>query len=130
MKHQITLKVTSLLTILLFSLHWADEIARGLESGVFSGVWGGIAILVVWLYATVLIPRPLGVTVVLLGSIMGAGIPILHSQGAGLIKPRIAESGHLLFWVWTNVALGAISAVSVLLCIHLLVGLRKNRVRA
>ena len=127
MKHQTTLTVTSLVSILLFSLHWTDEIARGLESGSLSSA-GGILILVVWLYATVaLIPRPLGVIVVLLGSIMGAGVPILHMQGAGLIKPRIAETGHLLFWVWTNIALGAISAVSVLLCIHLLWNRRRNR---
>ena len=31
MRDQVTLTITSLLSVLLFSLHWADEVARGLE---------------------------------------------------------------------------------------------------
>jgi len=51
MKHQITLTISSLLSILLFSLHWADEVARGLEPGTMAG-FGGLLILAVWLCGT------------------------------------------------------------------------------
>jgi hypothetical protein len=46
MKHTVTLTITSLLSILLFSLHWADEVARGLEPGTVSA-FGGLLILAV-----------------------------------------------------------------------------------
>jgi hypothetical protein len=46
MKRQLALTITSLLSILLFSLHWADEVARGLEPGTIQGV-GGLLILAV-----------------------------------------------------------------------------------
>ena len=35
MKHKVTLTITSLLSILLFSLHWADEISRGMIKRLF-----------------------------------------------------------------------------------------------
>ena len=38
MTHQRVLTFTSLLSIVLFSLHWADEIARGIESGTLDFV--------------------------------------------------------------------------------------------
>ena len=44
MKHQVTLTITSLLSILLFSLHWADEVARGIEPGTVAA-FGGLLIL-------------------------------------------------------------------------------------
>ena len=40
MKHRVTLTIMSLLSILLFSLHWADEVARGLEPGTVSAAGG------------------------------------------------------------------------------------------
>ena len=54
MKHKITLTITSLLSILLFASHWADEVARGMEPGGLSSL-GGILILVVWLYGTLVL---------------------------------------------------------------------------
>jgi hypothetical protein len=44
MKHHITLTITSLLSILFFSLHWADEVARGMEPGTVTAS-GGLLIL-------------------------------------------------------------------------------------
>jgi hypothetical protein len=54
MKHNVTLTVTSLLSILLFALHWVDEVSRGLETGGVSAL-GGVLILVVWLYGTLVL---------------------------------------------------------------------------
>jgi len=127
MKHQTTLLVTSLLTILLFSLHWSDEISRGMERGDLSSV-GGIVILVVWLSAALLLrDRLIGLIILLLASIMGTGVPILHMSGAGLVGGRIAvNSSGAFFWIWTNIAMAPISAIALFLSIHGLWSLRRS----
>jgi hypothetical protein len=49
MKHKVTLTITSLLSILFFAFHWADDIVRGRATGGVSGLVG-VLILVIWLY--------------------------------------------------------------------------------
>ena len=115
MKHPVTLTITSLLSILLFSLHWADEIRRGLEPGTISG-FGGLLILAVWLCATLVIGGRFGLVILLLASILASGVPVLHMQGVGLVGGRIpVNSSGALFWVWTNIALGASGMLSLVL---------------
>lgn len=127
MKHQHTLTITSLLSILLFSLHWADEVARGLESGTVSAA-GGLLILAVWLSATlVFAERRLGLIIILLGSILASGVPILHMQGRGLVGGRYANTSAMFFWVWTNIALGASGMLSLVLSARALWGLRRGQ---
>jgi len=112
MKHKVTLTITSLLSILLFASHWVDEVARGMESGGVSGL-GGVLVLVVWLYGTlVLAERRSGYIIMLLGSIFGLGVLVLHMRGAGLVGGRIANSSGVFFWVWTLIALGVSSTFS------------------
>jgi hypothetical protein len=129
MKHQLTLTITSLLSILLFSLHWADEVARGLEPGTVSGV-GGLLILAVWLSATlVFAERRLGLILILLGSILASGVPILHMLGRGLVLGRYGttNANAMFFWVWTNIALGASGMLSLVLSVRALFSLRRAR---
>ena len=117
MTHRRTLTITSLLSILLFSLHWAGEIARGMEPGTIDRTWGGLLILFVLLYGTLAIPeRRLGLVIMLLGAVLASGVPVLHMQGRGLVGGRIAaNSSGALFWVWTNIALGASGTISLVL---------------
>jgi hypothetical protein len=119
MKHTVTLTITSLVSILLFSLHWADEVARGMEPGTVSAV-GGLLILAVWLCGTlVLAGRRSGLVIILLGSILASGVPVLHMQGAGLVGGRIAaNSSGALFWVWTLIALGASGMLTFILSVR------------
>ena len=129
MKHRVTLTVTSLLSILFFSLHWADEVARGLEPGTVSAA-GGLLILAVWLSATLVFPeRGLGLILILLGSILASGVPILHMQGRGLVLGRYGTTNNnaMFFWVWTNVALGASGMASLVLSVRALWSLRRSR---
>lgn len=128
MKQHVTLTITSLLSILLFSLHWADEVARGIEPGTVSAS-GGLLILAVWLCGTLaLAGRRSGLVIVLLGAILASGVPVLHMQGAGLIGRRIApNSSGALFWVWTNIALGASGMISVVLAARGLWSLRRGK---
>jgi hypothetical protein len=126
MKHQVTLTITSLLSILLFSLHWADEISRGLEKGTMSS-FGGLLILAVWLCGALVLGGRFGLVILLLGSILASGVPVLHMQGIGLVGGRIAvNSSGALFWVWTNIALGASGMVSVVLSALALWNLRRR----
>ncbi len=117
-----TLTFTSLLSILLFSLHWADEIARGIEPGTIDRTWGGLLILFIWLYGALAISeRRSGLVILLLGSLLASGVPVLHMQGRGLVGGRIAAgSSGALFWVWTNIALGASGTISLALSVRAL----------
>ena len=128
MKRRVTLTITSLLSILLFSFHWADEISRGMEPGTVSAV-GGLLILAVWLCGTLVLgDRRSGLIIILLGSILASGVPVLHMQRAGLLGGRIApNSSGAFFWVWTNIALGASGMVSVVLSVRALWSLRRGQ---
>lgn len=128
MTQQRTLTVTSLLTILLFSLHWADEIARGIEPGTTAAV-GGFGILFVWLYATLAIGETRsGLVLQLVGAILGGGVPILHMQHAGWVGGRIAaNSPGASFWVWTMVAMGACGMLSAALAVRALWAFRRRK---
>ena len=123
MKHHVTLTISSLLSIVLFSLHWAHEVARGLEPGTVSAA-GGLVILAVWLCGTLVFTESRwGLVIVLLGAILASGVPVLHMQGSGLVGGRIAngaDTSERFFWVWTNVALGASGMLSVVLAVRAL----------
>ncbi len=115
MNRDVTLTITSLLSIVFFSLHWADEVARGLEPGTMSAS-GGLLILAVWLSATLVFgDRRWGLVLILLGALLASGIPILHMQGKGLILGRYGNTNAKFFWVWTNIALGASGMLSLVL---------------
>jgi hypothetical protein len=115
MKHNGMLTITSLLSILFFAFHWADDIVRGISPGGVSGL-GGVLILVVWLYGTMaLAERRLGYIITLLGSLFGLGVLVMHMRGAGLVGGRIANSSGIFFWVWTLLALGVTAAFSGIL---------------
>ena len=115
MKPQVTLTITSLLSILLLTFHFSDDIVRGFEPGGVKN-FIGVLILVVWLSATLIwTKRRAGYVVILLGSVLGAGIPIIHMTGAGLVGGRVANSSGMFFWVWTLIALGVTSTFSAVL---------------
>ncbi|HEV7889967.1 MAG TPA: hypothetical protein VGP08_04980 [Pyrinomonadaceae bacterium] len=110
------LTITSLLLILFLTFHLSDEIARGMERGGLNMIIP-VLVLAVWLYGTlVLAGRRSGYIIILLASIVGTGVPILHMSGAGLAGGRIApNSSGAFFWVWQNFTLCVISLFSLTL---------------
>jgi len=103
MKPNILLVVTSLLSILLISLHIAEDIVLGFADGGLLNL-AGIGILVVYLCGTLLgSDRRWGLTVLLLGSLLAAAMPVMHMTGAGVGVKRTAGA---FFFVWTLYALG------------------------
>ncbi|MEA2561382.1 MAG: hypothetical protein QOH06_2886 [Acidobacteriota bacterium] len=115
MKHNVMLTITSLLSILFMTFHLADDVVRGFEPGGVKN-YTGVLILVVWLYGTLaLAERRSGYIIMLLGSILGSGVPVLHMMGAGLVGGRIVGSSGIFFWVWTLFALGVTAVFSLIL---------------
>ena len=124
-----TLSITSLLSIVFMTFHWADDIVRGMSPGGVSGL-GGVLILTVWLYGTLMLKeRRSGYVIMLLGSIAGLGVLVIHMRGAGLVGGRIANSSGVFFWVWTLIALGVTSTISIILSARGLWSLQRGRSR-
>ncbi len=114
MKHQVTLTITSLLSILFFTFHVADDIVRGFEKGGVSNLTA-VPIFVVWLYGTLeLGERRSGYVIMLLGSLLGLAVPVLHMMGKG-VGGEIAKSSGGFFFIWTIIALGVTALFSVIL---------------
>jgi hypothetical protein len=129
MKHRVTLTITSLLSILLFTFHLADDIVRGMEAGGVETTVG-VLILVVWMCGTLVLAEwRLGYVIMLLASIGAAGVPVVHMMGAGLVGGRIANSSGVFFWVWTLIALGVTATFSVILSARGLWSLQWGRSR-
>ena len=115
MKRSVMLTIASLLSILFSTFHLADDIVRGMEKGGSSNLIA-IPMLVVWLYGTlVLAERRSGYAIVLLGSLLGLAIPVVHMRGAGVgVQVAKAPSGGF-FFVWTMIALGVTALFSIVL---------------
>jgi hypothetical protein len=116
MKHNVILTIASLLSILFFTFHHADDVVRGMAPGGLSNLVP-VIFLAVWLYGTTLVlaERRSGYAVVLVLSLLGSGIPVLHMTGSGLAGNRLADSGGAFFFVWTLIALGVTTLFSVIL---------------
>src|SRR5215831_15006350 len=96
MKHNVVLTIASLLSILFLTFHLTDDIVRGFEKGGVSNLTA-VPISVVWLYGTlVLAERRSGYVIILLGSLLGLAVPVIHFMGKGVgVGSKIANSsGH------------------------------------
>jgi hypothetical protein len=123
-KLNVILTITSLLSILFMALHLTDDIVRGMEPGGLSDVALGVLVLVVWLYGTlVLAGRRSGYVIILLVSLLGAIVPVIHLKGNGV--GEIAKTSGGFFFVFTLLALGVTAVFSVILSMLGLWGLRR-----
>lgn len=128
MKRNSVLPVTSLLAILLASFHLVDDIAYGSEKGVATDLLM-IALLAVWLYGTlVLAERRSGQVIMLLGSLLGLGIFLIHLTGTGgLAGMTIGKLSGTFFFVWTLFALAVLCVVSLMVSAQELWNLLRSR---
>ena len=128
MKHDTALTVTSLLAVLLLSLHLASDVVLGKDE-FDRGMMVAVGMLAVWLYGAIALRgRVAGYVILLLFSLLAVGIPFLHMPAAGLTDEFVRRPGVFLF-AWTLLALGAAGAVSFALAAQ---GLweRRRRTRA
>ena len=118
MKPNALLTVTSLLSILLVSLHITDDIVRGISRPDATNLTV-IVIFVVWLFGTLaLAERRSGYVIMLLGGLIALLMPVLHMRGARY--PTIAASDGGFFFVWTLIACGVIGAFAAILSVRAL----------
>lgn len=116
MRNNIALTITSLISIILFAFHWADEVSRGMEPGTLNA-FGGIVILVVWLSGVLVLGgRRSGYIISLIGGILGLGIVILHMSGRGMVGGHIPpNTPGAFFWVLTMIAIASTSSIAGIL---------------
>jgi len=127
MKPNVLLVVTSLLSILLMSLHIAEDIVLGFSGGCLSNLIA-IAILVVYLCGALLwSERRSGLTILLIGSLLAVVIPVIHMTGAGI---GVRRSAGAYFFVWTLYALGITGTFGILLSVRALSSASTVRVAA
>jgi hypothetical protein len=113
LKQNATLTIASLLSILLMTFHLTDDVVREMEPGGVSNMVG-VLVLAVWLYGTLaLAGRRLGYVIILLGSLLGSVVPVIHMRGAGVGEIATSRGGFL--FVWTLIALGVTAIYSVIL---------------
>ena len=123
MKQNAILVVTSLLSILLLTLHITDDIVRGISKAEPSNI--ALLVLVVFLYGTlVLAERRSGHVIMLLVGLFAAAMPVIHMRGAHY--GEIARSAGGFFFVWTLWALGGLGGLTFILSARGLWSLRRR----
>ena len=124
MKPTAMLVVTSLLSILLLTLHVTDDIVRGISKAQPSNI--ALLVLTVFLYGTqVLAERRLGHVIILLVGLFAAAMPVIHMRGVHYAE--IAKSTGGFFFVWTLWALGGLGGVTFILSALGLWNLRRGQ---
>ena len=122
------LTATSLVLMVLLTLHIVDDMARGFDSaGMMNMI--GIVVAAILLYGTtVLRERLAGQIMMLLLSFFAAAMPVIH-----LRSPRINEivqgAGGFSF-VWELWALGIIGIFGMILAVHIIWERRSRSTRA
>ncbi len=115
---------TSLLSILLLTLHVTDDIVRGISKAEPANT--ALAVLVVLLYGSlVLRERRSGHAIMLFVGFFAAAMPVIHMRGAHY--GEIAKSAGGFFFVWTLWALGGLGGLTFVLAARGLWDLRPRR---
>ena len=131
MKQNLMLPITSLLLILLMTLHFTSDTihARAGTPEAGGSTLIAVPILAIWLYGTlVLAERRSGHIIMLVGSLLALGMPVLHVVGAeGVFRGAIARSSPAFLFVWTLHALGVTSLFCFVLAVRGLWSLRRGK---
>jgi hypothetical protein len=126
MKHNTMVTITSLLSLVLLTLHITDDIVRGISRAESSNT--ALAVFVVFLYGTlVLAERRSGLVIMLLIGFFAAAMPVIHMRGAHY--PELAKSAGGFFFVWTLWALGGVGGLTFILSARGLWALRPGAMR-
>ena len=127
MKQPTVLVISSLLAMLFGTFHLTDDIIRGFSPGGLSNVFV-VLVVTIWLYATLLLAeRRSGYVIILVLSLLSAGIPVIHMTGKRGMAAGIPLSGGAFFFVWTLFALGVTAALSAALSVCGLWSLQRQR---
>jgi hypothetical protein len=118
MKHNVLLKDASLLSLLLLTLHLADDVVRGMFPPGIAILYAAIASGALLYGIVVLAEGRAGLIIMLVVSLFAIAMPVLHTRGAGVAS--IVRSSGGLFFVWTLILLGATGTLSFILSVRAL----------
>jgi len=122
MKPNAVLIATSLLSLVLLTLHITDDIVRGISNAEPANT--ALVVLVLFLYGTLVLgQRRSGHVIMLLVGVFAAAMPVLHMRGVHYTE--IARSDGGFFFVWTLWALGGLGGLTVVLSAQGLWNLRR-----
>jgi hypothetical protein len=108
MKHNVALTITSLLTLLLLTVHFTQDVIRQPDGVNRYPI--PVIIFALLLYGTlVLSDRVWGYVIMLFGGLCGAGMIVAHSRGT-----VVGNSGGF-FFVWTLFAVSTTGWVTMIL---------------
>ena len=112
------LKFTSLVLLLLLTLHIVDDIVRGFDSaGLVNMI--GIAVAAFLLYGTlVLRERLAGLIMMLFISLFAAMMPVIHLRSIRINE--IAQGSGGFFFIWILWALGVIGIFGMIVAAQLI----------
>lgn len=106
------LKITSLLSLLLLTLHVTDDITRGISPAESSNI--ALIVLVILLYGALMVDgRRWAHVVTFLVGLLTAAMPVMHMGGKHY--PDIAASPGGYYFVWVLWACGALGGVTMIL---------------
>ncbi len=119
MRQNLTLTITSLLSILFLTFHFASDAvrARGGSPEAGGSTLIGVPILVLLLYGTVVLAgRRSGNIIMLIGAIFAVAMPIIHvSFPAGMFQGVLAKGNGDFIFVWTLHMLGLLGMFQFIL---------------
>ena len=134
MKRNLILVVTSVVSILLMTVHLTQDAVHAKVGNPESGgsTLVAVPILVVWLYGTLILgERRSGYIIMLIGSIIALGMPIIHTKAAaGFFTGQIANRPDAFWFVWTLHALGVLGMFSLILSVQGLWSWRRDHAPA
>jgi biotin transporter BioY len=126
LKHSVILTISSLFSILLLTLHIADDIVRGISKAEPANL--ALLILALFLYGTLVLgERRSGHVIMLFVGLFASAMPVLHMRGAHY--GEIAKSTGGFFFVWTLWALGGLGGLTLILSARGLWSLRRGQPR-
>jgi hypothetical protein len=123
MKQNDLLSVTSIITVLLLSLHISQDIVFGFDPAGLHHLVGVAMLLLIVCGAMLLRERTLGKVIMLLGGVIAAGMLPLHLRHG--LRPEFLEKSGALLFIWTLYVLGVTGTFSTILAVQ---ALRSRRV--
>jgi|SRR5215469_4014978 len=122
MKRNLMLSITSLLSILFMTFHLTQDTLHASAGNPEAGgsTLVAVPVLVVWLYGTlVLAERRSGYVIMLVGSILAMGMPVIHVMGPrGIFTGEFAKYGGAFLFFWTFFVLGMTGMFSFILSVQ------------
>lgn len=109
------LTVTSIIAVILLSLHVTDDVVRGLEKDAVLNLVS-VPILAFWLWATLVLARPRWrFAILFLGGLFAAVMPVMHLH---TMSGEFVASGGGFFTIWLLIALGVTGLFSAVLALR------------